>query len=269
MGQSLRIDKVVYRGKTQFQEVLIFENEHLGRVLVLDDIVQTTEADEFYYHETLCHVPMVGHGSAKTVLVVGGGDGGMLKEALKHPIDRAVMVDIDREIVKLCREHLSSICGAAFNDPRTELIIGDGIEFVETTEQRFDVIIIDSTDPVGPGEVLFGKPFYQACSTILREDGIIVTQNGVPFFQGPELTQTHRYFSELFEWSGIFLAPVPTYWGGHMSFGWASDNTNLSAIDVFTVQSRLESLALDTRYYNAEVHLGSFALPNCTRDLMS
>ena len=265
--QSLRIDKVIYRNKTRFQDVLIFENEYLGRVLVLDDVVQTTEADEFYYHETLSHVPLVGHGAANAVLIVGGGDGGMLEEVLKHPIDRAVLVDIDGEVVELCREHLSSICGAAFDDPRTELIIGDGVEFVETTEQRFDVIIVDSTDPVGPGEVLFGKPFYQACRSILRQNGIIVTQNGVPFFQGPELTRTYRYFGELFKWGGFFLAPVPTYSGGDMAFGWASDDTDLSAIDVVTVQSRLDLLSLETRYYNAEVHTGSFALPNCIRRL--
>ncbi len=267
--QSLRIDNVVYRGKTKFQDVLIFENEYLGRVLVLDDVVQTTEADEFFYHETLSHVPIVGHGAAKAVLIVGGGDGGMLEEVLKHPIDRAVLVDIDGEVVELCREHLSSICGAAFDDPRTELMIGDGIEFVQTTEQRFDVIIVDSTDPVGPGEVLFGKPFYEVCRSILRQDGVIVTQNGVPFFQGPELTQTHRFFSALFKWSGFFLVPVPTYSGGHMAFGWASDSRDLSVTDVSTVQSRLDLLSLETRYYNADVHVGSFALPNCVRGLMS
>lgn len=267
--QSLRIDNVVYRGKTKFQDVLIFENEYLGRVLVLDDVVQTTEADEFFYHETLSHVPIVGHGAAKAVLIVGGGDGGMLEEVLKHPIDRAVLVDIDGEVVELCREHLSSICGAAFDDPRTELMIGDGIEFVQTTEQRFDVIIVDSTDPVGPGEVLFGKPFYEACRSILSQDGVIVTQNGVPFFQGPELTQTHRFFSALFKWSGFFLVPVPTYSGGHMAFGWASDSRDLSVTDVSTVQSRLDLLSLETRYYNADVHVGSFALPNCVRGLMS
>lgn len=267
--QSLRIDNVVYRGKTKFQDVLIFENEYLGRVLVLDDVVQTTEADEFFYHETLSHVPIVGHGAAKAVLIVGGGDGGMLEEVLKHPIDRAVLVDIDGEVVELCREHLSSICGAAFDDPRTELMIGDGIEFVQTTEQRFDVIIVDSTDPVGPGEVLFGKPFYEACRSILHQDGVIVTQNGVPFFQGPELTQTHRFFSALFKWSGFFLVPVPTYSGGHMAFGWASDSRDLSVTDVSTVQSRLDLLSLETRYYNADVHVGSFALPNCVRGLMS
>jgi spermidine synthase len=179
------------------------------------------------------------------------------------------LVDIDGEVVELCREHLSSICGAAFDDPRTELMIGDGIEFVQTTEQRFDVIIVDSTDPVGPGEVLFGKPFYEACRSILSQDGVIVTQNGVPFFQGPELTQTHRFFSALFKWSGFFLVPVPTYSGGHMAFGWASGSRDLSVTDVSTVQSRLDLLSLETRYYNADVHVGSFALPNCVRGLMS
>lgn len=267
--QSLRVDRIVYQGRSRHQDILIFENEFLGRVLVLDGVVQTTEADEYYYHETLSHVSIVGHGAVKSVLIVGGGDGGMLEEVLKHPIDHAVLVDIDGDVVDLCREHLSSVCGEAFDDPRTELIIGDGIEFVAATEQRFDVVIVDSTDPVGPGEMLFGKPFYKACRNILNGDGVIATQNGVPFFQGPELTRTHRDFNELFEHSGFFLTPVPTYAGGHMAFGWASDQTDLSKIGAGMVQSRLDAHPLDTRYYNAEVHVGAFALPSCMRALMS
>ena len=156
--QSLRIDKVIYEGRSRYQDILIFENEYLGRVLVLDGIVQTTEADEFYYHEMLGHVPIVGHGTAKSVLIVGGGDGGLLEEVLKHPVDRVVLVDIDGEVVRLCREHLPSICGGAFEDPRTELVIGDGIDFVRETELRFDVIIVDSTDPVGRAGCCLMRP---------------------------------------------------------------------------------------------------------------
>lgn len=267
--QSLRVDKIIYQGKSRYQDILIFENEYLGRVLVLDGIVQTTEADEFYYHEMLSHVPIVGHGAVKSVLIIGGGDGGMLEEVLKHPLDHAVLVDIDGEVVDLCRRHLPAICGKAFEDPRTELIVGDGIEFVATTAQTFDVIIVDSTDPVGPGEVLFGKPFYQSCGRVLNQGGVIVTQNGVPFYQAEELTRTHRNFSDLFEYHGFFLAAVPTYAGGHMAFGWASAGMELSKIDFETVWSRLDTVPIETRYYNAEVHVGSFGLPNCTKSLMS
>ena len=266
--QSLRVDNVVYEGKSEYQSILIFENERLGRVLVLDGVVQTSEADEFYYHETLSHVPIAGHGRAKSILIIGGGDGGMLEEVLKHPIDRAVVVEIDGQVVELCRLHLSSVCGTAFEDPRTELIIGDGIGFVESTADRFDVIIVDSTDPIGPGEVLFRRPFYEACRNVLAEAGVIVTQNGVPFFQGPELTATHQHFGVIFHHSGFFLAPVPTYIGGHMAFGWASETTDLSKVSAETVQSRLDAHAINTRYYNADVHAAAFALPNCTRDLM-
>ncbi len=269
VGQSLRIDRIVYEGRSRHQDVLIFENERLGRVLALDGIVQTTEADEFYYHEMISHVPIVGHGAVKSVLIVGGGDGGALEEVLKHPVERAVLVDIDGEVVSLCREHLPSICGGAFEDPRAELVIGDGVDFVRETGCRFDVVIVDSTDPVGPGRALFDESFHASCRGVLDAGGVIVTQNGVPFFQGPELTRAHRRFSRLFERSGVFLAPVPTYVGGHMAFGWASDRADLAATDVETLRSRLDSHRFDARYYNAEAHVSAFALPTCTRTLMS
>jgi len=267
--QSLRIDRIIHQSKTEFQDVLIFENEFLGRVLVLDDVVQTTEADEFYYHEMLSHVPIVGHGAVRSVLIVGGGDGGMLEEVLKHPVDKVVLVDIDGEVVDICRQHLPSVCGNAFSDPRSELVIGDGKEFVASTELRFDLIIVDSTDPIGPGEALFRRPFYQACHDILNVGGVIATQNGVPFFQAEEVTQTHRHLRSIFTHSGFFASPVPMYVGGHMAFGWASDHTNLSGIDEATIRSRLQSRSLETRYYNSGVHVASFALPTCVQDLLA
>ncbi len=269
VSQSLRINKIIHQSKTQFQDILIFENEFLGRVLVLDNVIQTTEADEFYYHEMLSHVPILGHGAVDSVLIVGGGDGGVLEEVLKHQVKKVVLVDIDGEVVDICRQYLPSVCGDAFSDPRTRLVIGDGVQFVASTDEKFDVIIVDSTDPIGPGESLFGGAFYQACNDILNDGGVIATQNGVPFFQSKEVTQTHRHFKDIFVQFGFFASTVPMYAGGHMAFGWASNSKNLSVVNEETIRSRFQSLALETRYYNCGVHVASFALPTCIRDLLT
>ncbi len=266
VGQTFEIDKILYEGRTAFQKVLIFENRRFGRVLALDDIVQTTEADEFIYHEMLAHVPLVGHGAATQVLIVGGGDGGLLEEVLKHPVERVTMVEIDREVVDLCREHLPSICRTAFEDSRTNLIIADGTEFVAQTDERFDVIIVDSTDPVGPGKVLFEPPFYAACRDILKEGGILAIQNGVPFYQGAEFGAAAASVRSVFAHAGFFVVAVPTYAGGFMTLGWASQDTDLSARDPGPLERAVARLDLDTRYYNAAVHQAAFALPGYVRD---
>ena len=261
VGQTFEIDKILYEGRTAFQKVLIFENRRFGRVLALDDIVQTTEADEFIYHEMLAHVPLVGHGAATHVLIVGGGDGGLLEEVLKHPVERVTMVEIDREVVDLCREHLPGICRTAFEDSRTNLIIADGTKFVTGTGERFDVIIVDSTDPVGPGKVLFEPPFYTACRNILKERGILATQNGVPFYQGAEFGAAAASIRSVFAHAGFFVVAVPTYAGGFMTLGWASQDTDLAALDPGPLERAVARLDLDTRYYNAGVHQAAFALP--------
>lgn len=265
--QSLRIDKMLFQGNSKYQDILIFENEFLGRVLVLDGIIQTTEADEFYYHEMLSHVSIVGHGLAKSVLIIGGGDGGMLEEVLKHSVQTVTIVDIDAEVVEICRKYFPMVCGNAFEDSRTELIIGDGKEFVDSTSKTFDIIIVDSTDPVGPGELLFEEPFYHSCKRLLNHGGIMVSQNGVPFFQGKEVSKTDKNFSQLFKYNGFFISAIPTYAGGHMAFGWASSEVNLSAVRLEVIQARLDAAPIDTQYYNAQVHVGSFGLPNCIKDL--
>ena len=227
--QGLRIDRLIYDGKTEFQSVLVFENEFLGRVLVLDGIVQTTEADEFIYHEMLAHVPLFSLEAPRQVLIIGGGDGGCLEEVLKHPVERATMVELDAEVVALCRQHIPSICGGAFDDPRTELVIGDGARYLAETERRFDAIIIDSTDPAGPGEVLFSESFYGHCRRALSERGMLITQNGVPFEQRREFTDSRDRFARLFRYPNFYFAAVPTYVGGVMAFGCASDGTDASA----------------------------------------
>lgn len=269
--QRLRIDRLIYSGRTDFQKVDIFDNPDCGRVLVLDNVVQTTERDEHVYHEMLTHVPLVAHGAAKRVLIIGGGDGGLLEEVLKHPVDRVTMVELDPQVVDLCREHLSSICRGAFDDPRTDLVIGDGAKYVAETDNTFDVVLVDSPDPVGPATVLFESPFYEGCRRVLDDGGILATQNGVPFYQNDEMVSTHGCLKRLFGHTGFYVAPVPVYIGGHMAFGWATDREDLSAMAADVVARRAAAASFDPplQYYNAAIHSAAFALPNSIRDVLT
>lgn len=264
--QSLEVGRELFRGDSDHQSILVFENPLLGRVLVLDGVVQTTEADEFVYHEMLAHVPMVGHGAVAEVLIVGGGDGGMLEEVLKHPVERVTLVELDPQVVAVCREHLPAICGEAFDDPRTDLVIAEGAAYVAATERRFDLVIVDSPDPIGPARALFEPGFYADCRDSLRAGGLLVTQNGVPFFQGDEVRGNAHVFARLFPYWGFYAAPVPTYYGGHMAFGWASESRDLADAQADVIRQRAMSLA--TRYYNSDVHAAAFALPNYIRALL-
>jgi spermidine synthase len=265
----LGIDRVIHETKTEHQHLIIFDNPEFGRVLALDGVVQTTERDEFIYHEMLAHTPIFAHGAARNVLIIGGGDGGMLEEVLKHrSVEAAVQVEIDDTVVELSKEHLRSICGDAYEDPRTELVIADGVEFVNDTNRKFDVIIVDSTDPIGPGEVLFGRRFYGGCKQCLAKGGILVTQNGVPFVQGEELSGTLTVFRELFESAACYRAGVPAYIGGDMTFGWGSDNIGYAAVALDKLQERFEDAGIETGYYTPDVHRGAFALPPYISRLM-
>ena len=258
----LGMERVLHETKTEHQHLVIFDNPEFGRVLALDGVVQTTERDEFIYHEMLAHVPILAHGLAKNVLIIGGGDGGTLEEVLKHRgIEAAVQVEIDDTVVELSKCYLQAICGDAYEDPRTELVIADGVEFVNQTDRRFDVIIVDSTDPIGPGEVLFGERFYGGCKSCLADGGVLVTQNGVPFVQGEELTGTLTVFRNLFQSASCYRAGVPAYIGGDMTFGWGSDNTSLADVDVLALRARFEAAGIVTEYYTPEMHKGAFALP--------
>ncbi|MCP4328043.1 MAG: polyamine aminopropyltransferase [Alphaproteobacteria bacterium] len=266
---QVEAESVLYDSATEHQRLVIFDNPTLGRVMMLDDIVQTTEADEFVYHEMLAHVPLLGHGDARTVLIIGGGDGGTLEEVLKHKtVDRATLVEIDRAVVDISREYLPTICGGAFDDPRTDLVIDDGVAFVGRDGERYDVMIIDSTDPVGPGEALFSGQFYAACKNRLNPGGVLVTQNGVPFYQGDELTATARGLRPIFRDVSCYLAAVPMYVGGVMAFGWASDDSDLRSVSAATLETRFAAADIATRYYTPAVHSGAFAVPPYIAALM-
>jgi spermidine synthase len=258
----LEVSEMLHEIKSEHQHLELFENPSFGRVLSLDGIVQTTEADEFFYHEMLAHVPILAHGAALNVLIVGGGDGGMLEEVLKHrSVESAVLVDIDRTVIDISRQYLRSICGEAFEDPRTEVVIADGAAYVATTERRFEVIIVDSPDPVGPAEVLFGKDFYTACKRALVPGGVLVTQNGVPFLQADELGASLAHLGRLFADARAYLTHVPTYFGGAMALGWASDDADLWQVPLDVLEARFAEATIETRYYTPAVQRGAFALP--------
>ncbi len=261
-GQQFAVDKVYFEQKTEHQSLVIFENAKFGRVMALDGVIQTTEADEFIYHEMLTHVPILAHGNAKRVLIIGGGDGGILREVLRHAsVEHVTMIEIDGKVVEMCKEFLPNHSSGAFDDPRTNLVIQDGIEFVNTCQEKFDVIISDSTDPIGPGEVLFTSTFYSGCKRCLNDGGVLVTQNGVAFMQLDEVETTAKRLAPLFQDWHFYSAAVPTYIGGIMTFAWATDNPALRTVSLETLQARYRDAGIKTRYYNPEVHQGSFALP--------
>jgi len=263
-------NNIIYETGNNLQRSLVFEHNRLGRVLMIDDIVQTTEADEFVYHEAMSHIPVFAHGNAKKVLVIGGGDGGMIEEVLKHKsLEKVVMVEIDRAVVDIAEQFLPSIHKGAFNDPRMELVIADGFEFVKDTAERFDVIIVDSCDPVGPAAILFSEEFYARCKRCLTPGGILATQSGTPFWQAEELKKTHQRLASLFKDAGCFVAAVPLYAGGFMAFGWATDNTELRTVPLETLEERFKTANIATNYYTPAVHRGAFSLPPYVQKLLS
>lgn len=268
-AQSFEVTNVVYRDQTEHQDLVIFETPTFGRVMALDNIIQVTTRDEFVYHEMLTHVPILARGDVTDVLIIGGGDGGILRETLRHPgVQRATMVEIDRTVVDLCQEWFPDISAGAFDDPRTDLIITDGVKFVAETDLRFDVVIVDSTDPVGPGEVLFTESFYADCHRVLKDGGVLATQNGVPFFQPEEVTNTYRRMGKSFKDNGFYTAVVPTYIGGFMTLGWGTDDVGLRDVPLPVLQERFAASGLKTRYYTPELHKAAFALPQFIKDLM-
>ena len=265
---TYKISRLLYDAHSEYQHLVLFENELMGRVLALDGAVQTTENDEFCYHEMIVHAPLLAHGAAGRVLIIGGGDGGAVEEVFKHPgVERATLVDIDGTVIDVSKRFLGAISGRAFEDPRLDLVIADGCRFVAESAARYDVIIVDSPDPVGPGAALFSAQFYADCRRCLAPGGVLVTQNGVPFTQGAELRDSMVALASLFADARCYLTHVPSYIGGAMALGWASDNAALWQIPVATLERRFEQSAIATRYYTPAVHQASFALPRYIEEL--
>ncbi len=262
-------DDVYFDSATDHQRLVIFKNPVFGRMMMLDGVTQTTEADEFIYHEMLSHVPILAHGDARKVLIIGGGDGGMLREVLRHPsVERCTMVEIDPSVVELSKQYLPNHSQGAFDDPRAHLVFDDGAAFVKNPPHTYDVMIVDSTDPIGPGEVLFQDTFYANARNCLNPGGILVTQNGVPFMQPDELKNTVTHLKHLFADASCYLSTIPTYVGGPMAMGWATDNPAHRQISEATLTERFQRSGMTTRYYTPAVHKAAFALPGYVSDII-
>ncbi len=259
---SLRADKVLYENKTQHQHLIIFENATFGRVMMLDGVVQLTEKDEFIYHEMMAHVPLFSLEAPERVLIIGGGDGGVLRQVLRHKsVKRAVLCEIDRDVVDVCLKHLPNISQGSLNDPRVELVIADGVKFVAGTQEHFDAIIVDSTEPIGPATVLFTREFFEGCKRCLREPGVLVTQNGLPFLHPDHLAGTMRLFAELFADAATFLCDQPTYFGGPFALAWAANDPGLRKLPLKTLRQRFSASGIETNYYTPAIHKSAFRLP--------
>lgn len=260
---------MLFESKTDEWHLVIFENELYGRVMALDGIIQTTEKDEFVYHELMTHVPILSHGNARKVLIIGGGDGGCLREALKHSsVDQVTMVEIDRGVVDMSIEYFPMISDGAFDNPRTNLVIADGARFVKECGEKFDVIAIDSTDPIGPGEVLFTREFYSDCKGLLNPGGVMVNMNAIPFLDSSSLVKFCGRVKGLFANPGVFVAPVPAYIGGYMTFGWSTDDATLRNVPMQELQSRYAKSAIKTRFLTPELHAGLFNPPAFIKELL-
>lgn len=264
---SIKVDKQLYSGQSDFQRIDVFESEEFGRFLTLDGYMMLTEKDEFIYHEMIVHVPMAVNPDIKNVLVIGAGDGGVIRELARYnTIENIDMVEIDEQVVEVCKKYLSKTA-CAFDDKRVHLYIQDGLKYIRKCENQYDLIIVDSTDPFGPGEGLFTKEFYGNCYKALNESGIMVNQHESPFYHDDAIAmqRAHKRIVESFPISKVYQVHIPTYPSGHWLFGFASKKFHpIRDMD----EARWNALGLATRYYNSELHRGAFALPNYVEDLL-
>jgi spermidine synthase len=265
---TFEVERVLYEMQTEHQHLILFEHKYFGKMLMLDGATQITKRDEFIYQEMMSHVPLFAHGKAKDVLIIGGGDCGIAEEVLKHKtVERLTQVEIDASVVEFSKEHFPEFTKPVFADKRFESVIDDGMKYVARTKRRFDAIIVDSTDPQGPGKVLFSQKFYTACKRCLTPGGVLVTQNGVPILQPAELISSVSKFNKLFADAGCYVAAIPTYVGGHMAIGWATDNKGLRDLPVKTIADRYKKAGgFATKYWTPEVHRAAFALPRFVAD---
>ena len=258
---GLEIRKVLYSKKSKFQKIQILQSKSWGRVLTLDTTIQTTERDEFIYHEMISHVPLFLHPNPKNVLIIGGGDGGVLREVLKHKIKKAVLVEIDGDVIKASKKYLGKIHCNSFYDKRAEVITGDGIDFVTKYKNAFDVIIIDSTDPVGAAEGLFTDKFYKNTISALRQDGFLVTQSGAIFAQWEEFSKTLKKMKKFFEYVSPYLTVVPIYPSSFWSFTIASKNFDFKKQPMLRIEKKYNMLKKKLKFYSPKIHQGAFAMP--------
>ena len=260
IGHALRVDRLLFEGEIDHQHIAVFENERFGRLFALNGFIQLSTADEFIYHEMVSHVPLFEHGAAARVLVIGGGDGGVIREVLRHEsVERVTLVEIEADVIAFSKEWFPSVGGDAWDDPRLNLQIADGARFVKDEAREYDVIVVDSTDPVGPGEVLFTPAFYADCHARLAEGGIMVSQCGLPFLQPAELKTAHDNQAKSFGDVRFYTIAVPAYSGGLMALGFARKGG--AARTGAEIADAARAAGLRCRYWTPDVHRAAFALP--------
>lgn len=264
---SIRIDRQIASVQSEFQRIDILQSKEFGRILTLDGFLMVTEKDEFIYHDMITHIPMATNPKIKKVLVIGAGDGGTIRELLRYKtIEHIDMVEIDEEVVKVCEEYLpQTACG--LRDEKVHMYFEDGLRFVRRKENEYDLIIVDSTDPFGPGEGLFTKEFYGNCYRALKEDGIMVNQHESMYYDSyaESMKRAHSRISSTFPIAKIYQAHIPTYPSGHWLFGFASKKYD--PIQNFD-GDKWNELGLKTKYYNTLLHIGAFAIPNYVKELI-
>ena len=264
---SIKVDRQIYSGRSEFQRIDVFESDEFGRFLTLDGYMMLTEKDEFIYHEMITHVPMAVHPNVRDVLVIGAGDGGVIRELARYDSIQSIdLVEIDELVVEVCKRYLPKTA-CRLDDPRVHAHYEDGVRFIRSCENRYDLIIVDSTDPFGPGEGLFTKEFYGSCYKALREDGIMVNQHESPFYQedAAAMQQAHKRIAESFPVCRVYQAHIPTYPSGHWLFGFASKKYH----PVYDLNAAAWNLrGIGTGYYNTKLHAGAFALPNYVEELL-
>lgn len=261
MRLGLRVKSILHHEKSAYQEITVFDTYSHGRLLTLDDIVMTTEKDEFVYHEMISHVPLVTHPNPKKTLIVGGGDGGAIRETLKHPsVEEAHIAEIDGRVMEVSKKYLPTIA-AELDNPRTRVHVTDGIEFVAEHPGEFDVIMVDSTDPIGPAVGLFSGDFYRSVYRALTDDGLFVAQTESPFYNRDLLQRIQQTLADIFPIVRLYWGVVPTYPGGFWTFSLGSKRHDPLEADL------ARAAGLETRYYSAEVHKAAFVLPPFVAEL--
>lgn len=267
-GLTMKVNSTLYTAKSPYQELTIIDTPEYGKVMLLDGLVMLTERDEFVYHEMLTHPSLYSHPNPEQVLIIGGGDGGTMREVVKHPsVKRAVLVEIDEMVIEASKKYFPAV-SSGFSSPKSEVIVTDGIQYVKETKDRFDVVLIDSTDPVGPAEGLFHIDFYRACYNILNENGILTTQSETPFINSFAKVIPHvvRDFQTLFPVVKLYLANIPTYPSGLWSFSLGSKKV---CPENGFQQERFDKDSLQFSYYNANIHRAAFSLPNFVVELLN
>jgi spermidine synthase len=261
-GITLKVRRTLAAERTPFQDLAVLETEQFGRMLVLDGMVQATLGDEFIYHEMITHIAMFTHPAPRKVAVIGGGDGGAIREILKHPtVEQAVLIEIDGKVIEACREHLPEIAGS-LDDPRVQVRVEDGIRHVKENPNTYDVVLVDSTEPVGAAVGLFSSEFYTDIYSCLKEDGILVAQTESPFYNKDLIRRSYAVIASLFPVARLYLASIPTYPSGLWSFTLGSKNFDPLAVAADRYHP------INTRYYTPELQKSAFSLPAFVAELV-